>query len=116
MRFLVDRCVGVRLAAWLRAGDHDVLESRELGPDPGDKALLDRARTESRILVTIDTDFGKLVFVDKIEHCGLVRLPDIPASMRIELMQQVIDRYESELRNRAIVTVQGNRIRVTHIS
>jgi hypothetical protein len=36
--------------------------------------------------------------------------------MRIELMQQVIDRYESELRNRAIVTVQGNRIRVTHIS
>ena len=56
MRFLIDRCVGRILADWLRKQGHDVVESWELGPDPGDRALLDWAAKESRILVTIDTD------------------------------------------------------------
>ena len=61
MRFLIDRCAGRRIADWLRSNGHDVVEARELGPDPGDRALLDHAARERRILVTIDTDFGKLV-------------------------------------------------------
>lgn len=42
MRFLIDRCAGRLIADWLRNQGHDV-ESRELGPDPGDRALLDWA-------------------------------------------------------------------------
>jgi len=38
MRFLVDRCAGHRLAEWLRSQGHAILESPELGPDPGDRA------------------------------------------------------------------------------
>jgi len=57
MRFLIDRCAGTLIAQWLRAQGHDVLESRERGPDPGDHILLAWAAQESRILVTIDTDF-----------------------------------------------------------
>jgi len=34
MRFLVDRCAGTLLADALRAAGHDVIESRDLGPDP----------------------------------------------------------------------------------
>jgi predicted nuclease of predicted toxin-antitoxin system len=59
MRFLIDRCAGRLIADWLRKQGHDVVESRELDPDPGDRALLDRAAKETRILVTIDTDFGE---------------------------------------------------------
>jgi predicted nuclease of predicted toxin-antitoxin system len=57
MRFLIDHCAGRLLADWLRKQGHDVVESRELGPDPGDRALLYWAAKETRILVTIDTDF-----------------------------------------------------------
>ena len=113
MKFLVDRCAGLRLAEWIRAEGYDVVESRELGPDPGDKTLLDWARNDGRVLVTIDTDFGKLVFVDKSEHRGLVRLPDVPAVTRIEMMQQILQRFAEELREGAIITVRGSRIRVT---
>ncbi len=60
MRFLIDRCAGRLLADWLRTQGHDVIESRELGPDPGDRALLDWAVKETRILVTIDTDLVNL--------------------------------------------------------
>jgi predicted nuclease of predicted toxin-antitoxin system len=116
VKFLVDRCAGSRLAAWLRTEGHDVLESRERGSDPGDKALLAWAREEQRVLVTLDTDFGKLLFLDKVEPCGLVRLPDVPAIRRIEITRQVIERYAEELQAGAIITVRGSRIRVTRVS
>ena len=89
MRFLVDPCAGRRLAEWLRAQGHDASESRTLGPDPGDPGLLAWAAAERRILITIDTDFGKLLFVDEAASCGLVRLPDVPADKRVELMAEV---------------------------
>ena len=40
MKFLVDRCAGSRLAAWLRDQGHDALDLRELGKDPGDEKVL----------------------------------------------------------------------------
>ena len=64
MKFLVDRCAGRRLAEWLRSQGHDVVESRERGPDPGDRILLQWAADEERVLVTIDTDFGELLFLE----------------------------------------------------
>ena len=113
MKFLVDRCAGRRLAEWLRAQGHDVVESRERGPDPGDRALLQWAANDERVLVTIDTDFGELVFLEGASHCGVVRLPDAPASQRIELMSQVLVRHGHALQGGMIITVRGGRIRIS---
>ena len=113
MKFLIDRCAGRRLADWLRGQGHDVIESRALGPDPGDQALLERAATEGRILVTIDTDFGELVYVRDVPHAGLVRLPDVPAMRRIALMAEVLERHRPALERQAVVTVRGGRVRVS---
>ena len=85
MKFLVDRCAGRRLAEWIRQQGHDVVESCELGPDPGDHALLEIAANEKRILITIDTDFGGFIFQEGMNHTGIVRLPDVPSERRIEL-------------------------------
>jgi uncharacterized protein (DUF433 family) len=38
---------------------------------------------------TIDTDFGGLVFVDRVPHSGLIRLPDVPSQRRIKLIEEV---------------------------
>jgi predicted nuclease of predicted toxin-antitoxin system len=113
MRFLVDRCAGHRLAEWLRSQGHDVLESPDLGPDPGDRALLERAAAYGRILVTIDTDFGELVYVEEVPHAGLVRLPDVPAAQRIALMAEVLDRHQQALETQAIITIRRGRIRIS---
>ena len=56
MKFLIDRCAGSTVARWLQEEGHDALEARSLGPDPGDRVLLQWAETQGRILVTIDTD------------------------------------------------------------
>jgi predicted nuclease of predicted toxin-antitoxin system len=113
LKFLVDRCAGGRLAAWLRDQGHDVVELRELGKDPGDEEVLSLAASLKRVLVTIDTDFGKLIFAQREPHAGLVRLPDVRAAFRIALMEQVLARHAAELEDGAIVTVRGQRIRVS---
>ena len=113
MKFLIDRCAGRLLAGWLREEGHDVIESAELGPDPGDRALLEYAAKEARILVTIDTDFGELIFLDNLPHMGLVRLPDVPSQERQLVMQDLLIRHKSDLENAAIITVRGGRIRIS---
>lgn len=98
MNFLVDRCADHRLAQWLRAEGHDVVESAERGEDPGDKAILEWAATDLRILITIDKDFGELVFKEGLAHTGLVRLPDVPSKERIELMRSLLEEHHARSR------------------
>ena len=109
----MDRCAGARLKEWLRINGHDIVEARELGPDPGDRALLELAESDGRVLVTIDTDFGELIHLHDVPHAGLVRLPDVPAAQRIALMSELLDRHREALESRSIVTVRGGRIRIS---
>jgi predicted nuclease of predicted toxin-antitoxin system len=71
------------------------------------------AAREGRVLVTIDTDFGQLVFGEQISHPGIIRLPDVPARRRVSLMQEVLRRHLQDLAAGAIITVRGERIRIS---
>ena len=113
MRFLTDRCAGRRLAEWLRNEGHDVLEAQSLGPDPGDRALLELAESENRVLVTMDKDFGELIYLRRVPHAGLIRLPDVRVAQRIEMVEELINQYPEALEDRAIVTIQGGRVRIS---
>lgn len=113
MKFLVDRCAGAKLAQWLREQGHDVLEASDEEPDPGDEELLARAASEQRVLVTIDKDFGALVFAQGAAHSGIVRLPDVPAAERIALFSRLLSAHEKDMSGGAIVTVRGDRIRIS---
>ena len=61
----------------------------------------------------VDTGFGPLVYRGGEVHCGIVRLPDVRYNTRIELMRIVIERYGPQLEKGAIVTVRGEKIRVS---
>jgi predicted nuclease of predicted toxin-antitoxin system len=113
VKFLIDACVGRRLADWLRRSGHDVVESRERGRDPGDRELLGWAAAEDRILVTMDKDFGDFIFRESARHHGLIRLPDVPAQRRILLMERLLMDHGRELSEQAIVTIRGGRIRIS---
>lgn len=110
----MDGCAGRRLAEWLREEGHDVIEADRLGPDPGDTALLEMAASSNRVLITIDTDFGELIYRQGQDHAGLVRIPDVPVEQRIALLAEAIGRYRPALENRAIITIRGGRIRISH--
>jgi predicted nuclease of predicted toxin-antitoxin system len=86
--------------------------SWEQEPDPGDAALLRMAAEESRVLVTIDSDFGTLVYLLHALHAGIVRLPDVPAAARVALLEDLLARHGSEL-PQSIVTIRRGRIRIS---
>ena len=60
MRFLLDECLSIRLAPLLRDAGHDCVHvhERELLGAP-DEAVMAAAVAESRVLVSMDTDFGE---------------------------------------------------------
>lgn len=93
---------------------HDVVGAWEQSPDPGDQALLEWAAEENRTLVTLDTDFGDLVFSRGLRHSGLIRLPDVPADKRIDLFRQLLARHRQEIADGAMITVKSGRIRISH--
>jgi predicted nuclease of predicted toxin-antitoxin system len=68
---------------------------------------------EQRVLISMDKDFGGLVFLLHERHRGLIRLPDVPARARIELVRQILEHHAKDLEDGAIVTVRGSRIRVS---
>jgi predicted nuclease of predicted toxin-antitoxin system len=60
LRFLLDECLSTRLAPLLRDAGHDCVhvQERELLGAP-DEAVMAAAVAESRVLVSMDTDFGE---------------------------------------------------------
>ena len=113
MRFIVDRCAGRRLAEWLQDKGHDAIDTRNVGPDPGDKALLESAASDGRVLITIDKDFGELIYLGEVPHAGLIRLPDVPMTQRIAMVEEVISKHGPALEEGRIVTVRGGRTRIS---
>ncbi len=61
----------------------------------------------------MDKDFGQLIFVDKAVHAGLIRLPDLPADKRLEVLRKVLTHHGEALTSQAVITVRGGRIRVS---
>ena len=107
MRFLVDRSWP---SGWATT---DTMLLKHRGPDPGDRALLELAESENRVLITMDKDFGELIYLRRVSHAGLIRLPDVRVARRIEMIKELIDQYSDALEDRAIVTIQGGRVRVS---
>lgn len=66
-----------------------------------------------RIIITSDTDFGQLVFLEGQSHSGLIRLPDVSSNERVVIIKDLIERFQKELESHAIITVRGGKIRIS---
>lgn len=78
MRLLLDTCVSPRTRDALLATGHDAVWTGDWDADPGDEAILEFAYRESRILITLDEDFGELavVFGKQAPGGGCASAPD----------------------------------------
>ena len=112
MKVLLDSCAAALAAETLRAAGHDVVWAGDWPKDPGDNEILHRAAVESRVLVTIDKDFGELVIVQEIVHVGLVRIVAFRSGAQGPALVRLLQTYEKELTAGAILTVEPWRVRV----
>jgi predicted nuclease of predicted toxin-antitoxin system len=96
----------------MRRAGHDVAWAGDWSGDPDDKEIRRRAVAESRVLATIDKDFGELVIVEGLLHVGLIRLVGFRSRDQGPALANLLSKYEAELTTGAILTAEPWRVRV----
>ena len=99
MRFLVDFNIGRAVVDYLRQAGHDTASVGDADPRMSDVSILLWAVREQRIVVTMDTDFGELVYHSGHSHSGvlLLRMPGARREMKVRIMRWILEHHASDL-------------------
>ena len=114
MRFLADESCDFAVVTALRTAGHDVSAVGEINPGATDPAVLVLARSEARVLLTEDKDFGLLVYAGGQGTAGVI-LTRFPGNARSALGEAVAS-VVAELGDRivgAFVVVEPGRARLS---
>lgn len=114
MRFLADESCDFAVVTALRAAGHDVTAVVEISPRAKDPVVLGLARSEGRVLLTEDKDFGLLAYAGGHQTAGvlLIRFPNDARSN----LGDAVSSLAAELGDRitgAFVVVEPGRARVS---
>lgn len=74
MKFITDENLGIRVPKYLVGLGFDIVSVKEIAQGAPDTDILELANTQGRILITLDKDFGDLVFKEKLIHTGVILL------------------------------------------
>jgi len=116
MRFLADESCDAAVVRALRAAGHDIKAVADTLRGVTDRAVLDTALLEGRLLLTEDKDFGDLVFAAGAPAIGVLLLR-YPSSARSGLPQAVLDvvaALPAELPG-SFVVIEPAGVRVTRL-
>lgn len=114
MKFLIDAGVGKKASDILKMKGHDVKSILDIDPEMTDLFILRLALTDKRIVVTMDKDFGELVFNSGLDHEGvlLLRLEDMNGQMKSEIINNIIEKFSDKIQGNFCVYKKGRfRIR-----
>jgi predicted nuclease of predicted toxin-antitoxin system len=109
---LVDACAGRRLADRLSQAGYDVNFVGDWGTSAADDENLHKALSQRRVVITRDKDFGTLAVRDKLSHCGIIRLVELPSEKELDLCIAALKRHVTDLTGGSLVTVEAHRMRV----
>lgn len=92
MKIVADEGVDAPVVHKLRKEGHSVTFIAELHPGITDDQVLQMADLEGRFLLTVDKDFGELVYRLKRVHHGvvLIRLEGLALQSKAEMVSQAI--------------------------
>ena len=106
--------VGIGAERGLQARGYDVLAVRDLDPAMSDEDILLRAEREGRMVVTMDRDFGELVYYSARVHAGvlLLRMGAATGEEKQQVVIDIVERYAKAIAGKFAVYQRGKlRIR-----
>ena len=118
MRFLANMGISTRTVAWLRQQGHDAVHLREEGLQrAADEDILKKARTEARVVLTMDLDFGYLLAIsgEQLPSVVLFRLEDEGSEVVNKRFADVLAQCASDLQAGAVISVSEAAIRVRRL-
>jgi predicted nuclease of predicted toxin-antitoxin system len=114
MLIVADESVDFGIVTKLRQKGISVLSVSENYPGISDKEVLTVAVHHHSLVITEDKDFGELTYRMGLKHCGilLLRLSDLPRTMRIEFATEILEKhFEKLLNNFSVLNKKGLRIK-----
>lgn len=109
LRFLVDIGVGKKVEAWLANNGYDSKSIRDLNPRMPDQEVLQLAVTEARFVVTMDKDFGEMVYRSGLAHTGvlILRCEDATGDEKTQIVTKILAAYSDKLIGKFCVYQNG---------
>jgi predicted nuclease of predicted toxin-antitoxin system len=117
-RLLLDQGLPRSTAILLNQAGWDVILVAEVGMSRSDDLdILQRARGESRICITLDADFHALIATRGERSPSVIRIrrEGLNATALATLLQAIWPRVEDALDNGALVTVTKRSVRIRHL-
>ncbi|MDA3918913.1 MAG: DUF5615 family PIN-like protein [Deltaproteobacteria bacterium] len=68
LKFLIDVGVGKEIENYLHAEDYDIKAVQDIDPCMEDENIIRTAFLENRMVITMDKDFGELVYHSSMKH------------------------------------------------
>lgn len=118
MKLLLDQGLPRSAASLLRAAEIDAVHTGEIGLATADDAiLLELARREGRVVVTLDADFHAILALSGATAPSVVRIriEGLRAEPLARLIQVLLTERKVELERGALLTVQPRRVRIRYL-
>jgi len=112
MKFLVDVNASGVLSTLLVELGHEVACVKDVNPRMGDDEIIAWAVREERVIVTTDNDFEQMIWLQQKNHCGVLRLENLPRAERKQLLQEVLINHNQDLELGAVVIATKQKIRI----
>lgn len=99
LKFLVDVGVGKKVEDFLYKSGYDVLPVRKINPRMSDSEIIGIAAKDNRVIITMDKDFGELVYNSDLIHKGilLLRTENCSGDKKAKILSEILIKYSSEL-------------------
>ncbi|MBC2714103.1 MAG: DUF5615 family PIN-like protein [Desulfobacteraceae bacterium] len=117
LRFLVDVGVGIGIEKYLREEGYDTKAVREIDPRMEDEKIIRTAVSENRMVITMDKDFGELIYHSSMKHSGvlLLRLEDATGSEKLQVVKHIMKNYSDRIQN-CFCVFQNDKFRIRKIN
>jgi predicted nuclease of predicted toxin-antitoxin system len=108
-KIIVDVGVGRIIEEWLSIQGFNVIAIRKINPEMTDASIVKLAKAENAIIITMDKDFGELVYKDFSVHSGilLLRLEDAVAEEKLSVIQNILPDQLHQIKNNFCVYQNG---------
>jgi predicted nuclease of predicted toxin-antitoxin system len=110
--FFADESVDRQIVEAIRRDAYEVLSVAETSPGIPDTQVLSRANEAGAVLLTVDKDFGELVFRQRLAHSGvvLVRLASGTPQLKAQIVTAALSAHANEFEF-GFTLVTGNTVR-----
>ncbi|HHX87030.1 MAG TPA: DUF5615 family PIN-like protein [Firmicutes bacterium] len=113
LKFLVDVGVSIKVEYWLIEQGYDTKSIRAIDPRMPDRKILKIAVQEKRMVLTMDKDFGELVYNSGLPHAGvlLLRVENCNSEEKLSIVERILRKYRDSIHGKFCV-YKDNKLRI----